>query len=339
MKDYRISSIRMMATIMVVALHVCQYLEKYYWYLRIVREWLNLGLVMFFTMSAFLYANRTIDRPRMGGWIAHRYKEVAIPALLTTLITLLVYGIGIGEINVRHVWWSIASGLGFEAFLSYGWMFYQMWFLTYILFCYCTIPIVQYIPVKKMSTTAFWGMLIGATAILQGLVFVAGKLTNIPILSWGQLLRFYLPYFLFRRYAITSRELKKTMCWMTALSGVCIAGVACIRYGMTLNDRFVPLVELAFIYTQTMAGTALFYWLYRFFSKIEINHNLLRLSDRYSYPVYLTHCLFIGYKTSIIDRMPNLFLGVAAALICTAVGSVMLDFLVKRINRMITVRQ
>ena len=58
-KDYTISAIRMLSTVMVVVLHISQQMEKVNSHLHFVTDWLNLGLVMFFCISGFLYSGRT----------------------------------------------------------------------------------------------------------------------------------------------------------------------------------------------------------------------------------------------------------------------------------------
>lgn len=59
-KDTTISKIRFIAISMVILLHILQRLGKSYNYLQYFSDWLNLGLVMFFVISRFLYSNRTI---------------------------------------------------------------------------------------------------------------------------------------------------------------------------------------------------------------------------------------------------------------------------------------
>lgn len=64
-KDVSVSSIRLLATTMVVVLHISQQLERLNPQLHILTDWLNLGLVLFFCISGYLYSNRTISP--MGG--------------------------------------------------------------------------------------------------------------------------------------------------------------------------------------------------------------------------------------------------------------------------------
>jgi peptidoglycan/LPS O-acetylase OafA/YrhL len=304
---------------MVVFIHIVQQLHRYYDGIGWISDWFNLGLVMFFVMSAFLYSKRTIREGKIK-WFFHRYLELIIPSLFAVVATLIVYQAIYGGIAPARAFSSVLSGLGLEAFVSDSWMFIQYWFITYILVCYLTIPLIQKIQFKAMTELKFWSFLIAVTILIQGILSAVSMVTSIPTLSWGVLLRFYLPYAMYKRY--DAETIHKPMTVLTILSLGCIAVVCVIRYLCAFDGILASLSELAFIYTQTLAGTVLFYWLYQLFSYVKEHKKLIQITDRYSYPVYLTHCLFIGYSTSVIGRFSNHLIGVLAALGCTAVASV-----------------
>lgn len=335
-KDTTISKIRFIATSMVVLLHIFQYLGEKYNRANYFSDWLNLGLVMFFAISGFLYSNRTI-KSRIGGWIAHRYKELAIPSIVVTIVTLVVYNFFVKNLSVERVFYSLLSGLGFEAFVPDGWMFIQLWFLTYILVCYITVPVIQRINVSQMSEFCFWGMIVGATLIFQGIGSGISLIVGMPTLSWGVLLRFYLAYMLFKRYPIKTEKCRKCMMLLSGLAILMIGVIIYVRYIWMPQGVIGSVAELLFIYTQTLAGIVLFYWLYVLLSHVNVNEKLLELSDKYSYSVYLTHCLFIGYSTSVIGRCSNIYIGILAALLCTAVSSILLEKISGLIKRKIKI--
>lgn len=87
-----------------------------------------------------------------------RYKELAISSILVTIVTLITYNIFVENLSGEKVFYSLLSGLGFEAFVPDGWIFIQLRFLTYILACYITVPIIQRINVIRMSEFSFWSM-------------------------------------------------------------------------------------------------------------------------------------------------------------------------------------
>lgn len=320
---------------LVVIIHIFQRLSVLYPQIGsfgIISDWGNLGLVMFFVISGFLYSGRYIEKGKAGNWFARRYLELIIPALFTVIVTVSFFAVR-GEVSRSRVIYSILSGLGMEAFVPNGWMFIQYWFLSYILICYLTVPLIQRIDFAGMSAFRFYGSVIAVTVAMQTVLSGIGLITSLPVLSWGVLLRFYLPYAVFRRYGIKTKECEHVMIAMTALSVVLIVAVCYIRYSMEPTGIWADLQELFFIYTQTIAGFALFYWLYRAFEHVQAHQRLIELTDSYSYPVYLTHCLFIGYSTSVIDKFDNRLLGIAVALICTAVASFIVLHVTKPIKK------
>lgn len=314
------SAIRLVCTWMIVALHISQQMESRISNLRILTDWLNLGLVMFFSISAFLYSRRQIEN--VVRWYLHRYLEIVISAVLIGGGTLLVFALTKG-VTESQVTGTILSCTGLHLFAPDCWMFEQLWFLTYILFFYLTVPLIQKIPFEKGSALKFWGVLGAAVAVLQVGTALLGRVTSLPIMSIGVLLRAYLPYCVYKRYDIHGEEIKPVVYTGTALS-VAAVGITCYLRYYRMGLLSAELVELMFIYTQTLTGSVLFYWLYRGLQSIRTYSVLLRLSDRYSYEIYLTHCLFIGYSTSVLKAVSNPVLGIGAALGLTILTSVLI---------------
>lgn len=316
-RNHIISAIRMICTLSVVLLHIFQQYEPLVPNLRIGTDWLNLGLVMFFTISAFLYSEREITQT--GKWLLKRFRDLLVPSLLVGLCTLVVFFLT-GHRDYSRIGDTLISCLGLQVWSNDSWLFVQLWFLSYILFCYLTVPLIQKIRCRDCSNVKFWTILISFTIGTQVLVYLLESFLHITLLSVGMLLRFYLPYFLLRRYDIHSKPLRKTMYWLSGASCLAVAVTCVCRY-----TELAPLPdtvrELVFIYTQTLVGTVCFYWLYHGLSHIQIKQAILTLSDTYSYPVYLTHCLFIGYSTSVIRAFNYSVYSVLLVLLLTAVAS------------------
>lgn len=314
----------MLCTAAIVMLHITQQLEAVHPNIHIVTDWLNLFLVMFFCISGFLYANKDITAiPR---WYGRRFFEIVFPSLLVGLCTISVFALR-GGISSSQVWGSLLSCVGLQVYVPDSWMFVQLWYLSYILFFYLTVPLLQKIPCKQLPALVFWGMLAGSAVVTQIFTFLFKKFTGIPLLSAGILLRVYLPYFVFRRYDISSKQLQK-MAWIfTILSIAAIGAVCLIRYN---NVIAMPnaIAETAFVYTQTLAGFTLFYWLYKAFSILKTYSFVWKISDALSYEVYLTHCLFIGYRTSWIRKYHYSLAGILLSLLFTILTSIALHYFV-----------
>lgn len=330
-KDAKISAIRLICTLAIVVLHIFQQLERYVQNLNIATDWLNLGLVMFCCISAFLYSLRNIDNA--WKWYKHRYFEIVLPAFTVGVITVLFFALT-GDITISKMGAAILSSLGFQAFLNDSWMFIQLWFLTYLLIFYLTLPLLQKINCKCKSEFKFWSVCGTAVVFAQGVSLIIESIMNVDLLSVGVFLRFYLPYFVFRRYGIESELLKKIMKLFSLLCIPVILIVSYVRYFAQIDG----VGEIVFIYGQTFIGFVLFYWLYQAFTGVKGYNKLLILSDKYSYNIYLTHCLFIGYNTSIIKNAPNVFIGIIIALLLTFASSVILGVVTKRIKNYLCVK-
>lgn len=285
---------------------------------------------MFFCISAYLYANRDIKENKRK-WLLKRYIELIVPCFLSVILGNLVFFCFEGYIPIETIKISVLSGIGLEIFNESGWMFIQFWYLSYILLCYLTIPFIQKIDVKKMKEKSFWLMMIVGCLSFQLLFMTLKKVLNLTnFYSFGVLARFYLPYFLIRRYDFNGFKLKKVMRIFLLISILGEIAIIFTRYNNIFNISLL-ISEQIFIYTQTISGVTLFYYLYRFLEKNKINKKLMKISDEYSYYIYLTHCYFIGYSTSLLFRWDNLLYGAFFALLLTLVSSIILKIISKNI--------
>lgn len=245
----------------------------------------------------------------------------------------MFFAFGIKVYGKRLIY-CILCGLGFEAFVPDPWVFIQLWFLTYILICYITLPFIQKIEINKFTEKEFWGGVVAVSFIMSG----ALSTIHSPV-SWSVLLRFYLPYAVFKRYDISSQEIKKVIKAFGFLVIPCLLSTIALRYFISADGVLAKAAELSFIYTQTILGFILFYVLYQLFGHVNTKKVFIRITDRYSYPVYLTHCLFIGYNTSVIDVFENRLIGMAVALALTMISSsivlVLTKPIIKRTNMLI----
>lgn len=327
-KNVTISAIRMLCTSCIVLLHITQQLEQITPQIRVITDWLNLALVMFFSISAFLYSRKKITN--ILQWYARRFIEIIVPSVLVGLCTVAYYSLH-KPLTLANFWSMIMSCTGLHILTEKSWYFAQLWFLSYILFFYLTIPLIQKIPCKQGSEAKFWSLLLGTIAAAQVFTTVAERLTNIPMLSAGIMARMYVPYFVYRRYEINGTSIRPIMYISTILSIILIPVTCCIRY---CASSFLPdsVAELLFIYTQTLAGFTLFYWIYQALSGLNNYTWLLRLSDKLSYEVYLTHCLFIAYQSSLIYNLRSKAIGILLALLLTLLFSIAIHYLSKPIK-------
>ncbi len=323
--DDTISFIRLISTVMIVVLHILQRIGGF----DIVTDWLNLGVVFFFCISAHLYSKRNIKNS--VSWFKKKYIEIVIPSFVVVVLTLLVFFSLVETVSTNNVINSLLSGLGFEAFLKDSYKFKQYWFLTYILIAYLLVPFLQKIKVKDISNFVFWVGLIVSTILIQ-VFFALLSFLDIPSISYGVMLRFILPYLVFKKYCDDIFSYKKLMIFLSYIAVFALVMVCFIRY-FDYIIGMEAICELIFIYTQTLVGFVAYYWLYKLFSNKRFNAKLLSYSDKLSYPIYLTHCLFIGYDTSVMFSVGNMWIGIILALFLTLISSVVVVWISNPIKK------
>lgn len=327
--DYKISFIRLIATMLVVCLHILQKLSYTNESFEIISDFFNIGLVMFFCISAFLYSNKTIKDSRK--WFLKRVKELIIPTLLSVILGMMIYYYWEKTVPFSKLFDSLLCGLGLEILSRDSWIFFQLWFMSYILFCYATVPLIQKIKVKEMSDIKFCYFLLGLVVSVQLICTTIKILIGVDkFFSAAVLMRFYIPYFLIRKYNFHSKSLKK---FMSFLSIVAVLGyiIVLISKYMHYINLGASVEELIFVYTQTITGIVIFYYLYRALMKFNIPIKVTRISDKYSFYVYLVHCYFIGYSISVLDKFDNLLVGITISLLLTIIFAVILEYISKRL--------
>lgn len=330
--DTTLSAIRLLATLMIVTLHITQQIERIRPSIHILTDFLEIALTFFFCITAQIYAKRTVERPMR--WFFHRYVELIVPSLLLGIVVTMP-AFFTGNISCRTAADSILSSVGFQVFVKDSWKFIQLWFLTDILICYAMIPGLQKIRFDKMSNVRFLLAVVIPPIVLQVVFSGIKAFCAIPLPGANALSRFYVAYTFFRRYDITSRPAKKIMRVLSILCIPAVAVTAYVRYFWATDKTgaVASLAELLFLYTTILLGYVVYYLLYVSIDRKAPRYGrILKISDRLSLPIYLVHCHFIGYSTSFLWRCGNLFTGIVVALALTAVTSVALYYTSKPIR-------
>ena len=333
--DYALGVIRLIATVMVVVLHISQQSERVVPDLRVLTDTLNVSMTFFFCVSAQIYARREIDRPVK--WFFHRYAELIVPSAIIGL-AVIIPAAATGAISGSVTVDSVLSVFGFQVFVRDSWKFIQLWFLTDILICYAAVPFIAKIDFKKMSGVRFMLTTLLPAVLLQVLFSGVRLIVDIPLPAASTLSKFYLAYALFRRYDIRDRAVRRIMTVLTVLAVPAAALCAFVRYSGSFGAG--GLAELLYLYVITLVGYVLYYWLYLLIDRLHPERlaKVIRVSDKLSYPVYLTHCHFIAYNTSLLWRFGKFYIGVAAALAATAVASVILYYVSLPVKKLVSGR-
>lgn len=281
---------------LIIACHFCQYYDN---------EWawrLNVGVQIFFLLSGFLYGGKRIDEPI--GWISNQFGKILQPYFLFLFFALFLYGLF--SPNLLSVTGVVKSIFSVGTIKGIG----HLWFVGYILFCYLLTPylsaIAQYIE-NKSAYRAF--LLVLLVCLLFTIVSILAPYHYRP----GRVLCYVLGYFLsvfYWRYG------NKVMLGSLLTS---VISFLLIKLGYTFLQGILPSVaaQLSVIttdFSHLFAGTALTILLIYVFKSLKGN-SFLRLSDKYSYSIYLVHQLFILSPFALMSISKHVYVNIILVLV------------------------
>ena len=280
-KDYVISEIRLLATILVFGVHVCQ---KYEW--TYISDWCNLGVQLFFCISAYLYCGKKCGQIIVFWY--RRYITIIVPVAIAVVLALM-FGHPKNIVECMH------AAIGLAGLTKVPDVFRHLWYITYILAMYMCLPLLEILPIEKMDTKPLLIVLIGGNIVLAAVFMTIKHYTPTNMLSMAHISCFVIPYYLSKKWDIEDVEFKSIIRkWMIAAIIVNIVTIV-MRYNVfsfTLNISD-EVKELLYLYAHTMIGIPLFYILYRCINKKTIHEWILDISDEYSYQFYVIHCIII----------------------------------------------
>lgn len=310
-RDLSISFVRMLAMMFIVICHVMQYYDvELAW-------WFNVGVQIFLCISGYLYGRKRI----LDILVFYRknfvkilidYEIVVFAAVAATVLftdtVITVEEIAGAVLTVS----TIAGGA-------------HLWFIPTILMCYLLTPLYERIFSRAEQSHK---LLVPAAVLL----FVMNELVFRQMFSYfnAAWINCYLIGFALRRFQ-QYRFWYTGSAWLLTLTGaVCISIQASVRYLqlITLTDAWRPFYYPMCDYGHVFLGVALFCSgrvLLRPFCNINLIQRILRLSDRYSYQIYLTHHFFILGPLSLMALTANSYVNVVLILLLTVLTAVLLQ--------------
>ena len=310
-RDLSISFVRMLAMMFIVICHVMQYYDME------LAWWFNVGVQIFLCISGYLYGRKRI----LDILVFYRknfvkilidYEIVVFAAVAATVLftdtVITVEEIAGAVLTVS----TIAGGA-------------HLWFIPTILMCYLLTPLYERIFSRAEQSHK---LLVPAAVLL----FVMNELVFRQVFSYfnAAWINCYLIGFALRRFQ-QYRFWYTGSAWLLTLTGaVCISIQASVRYLqlITLTDAWRPFYYPMCDYGHVFLGVALFCSgrvLLRPFCNINLIQRILRLSDRHSYQIYLTHHFFILGPLSLMALTANSYVNVVLILLLTVLTAVLLQ--------------
>lgn len=273
-RDNAISAIRLIAMIFIVLCHFFQYYDNE------LAWWFNVGVYIFFAVSGFLYGNKDITDPI--SFIKKNFKKILIPYYIFLIPAIILYFIfAPNKITLLSAVKSIfcvgtIQGLG------------NLWFVGYILFCYLITPYLYWV-VKKLENSSLIRLIISFAVILI-FVQILGILLN-SYFRPDRISGYIIGYFIAVMYKKYGFCFLKYLCVFTDILCIFANGIR-IYFKYILHLKTGSLFSYFENYAQLILGLAIFLTLYIAFKNIK-NNRIFKLSDKYSYSVYIVHQFFI----------------------------------------------
>lgn len=303
-KNKALSLIRFLSMLMIISCHIMQYYDF------VLAWWFNVGVQIFLCISGFLYGQKDIgDAP---DFYNKRLKKILIPYYLVFIpfgIIEFIFARDAFSITDFALGMLLCSRLeGAE----------HLWFIPTILMCYLITPLLQgyrntYVKGKK-TIVMFTALGLAFTSVL-----IRGFTTFNPAWICCYMIG----------YALGMNEKGK---YLSENVLMIIAGIFAI-IGNTLQIYCDYIANIGFFgfgiiksYNHVMLGIFIFLLLKTIFEKVNLNRieMLLKLSDTYSFEVYLVHQLLILGPFSLLALTRCSIANISIILFCICILAVVL---------------
>lgn len=322
-KNAAVSYARLLAMIMILLCHYCQFFDlELAW-------WFNVGVQVFFIISGFLYGQKNIEDP--VAFLQRRFWKIMIPFwiyLMGVTACLIVFDKEAVSVN------SIIGALsGAKPYSGVE----HLWFIPYIMFCYLITPLLDSLKTRIKKQDSFfrclWVVILIPAAELfyrmYGFYFrpsrvacyVVGYIYAIQIIDWEKDKR---------KQTIASYALIVIALIMNA-----IRVYYKYYYPSKLVGTALSLFDLFEQYSHVSLGLAIFVGCLELFKDVKYNA-VLELSDKYSFYIYIVHHIFINSKYSVFVWTSNIFFATMISIVLIALSGTGLYYITTKFEKINT---
>lgn len=297
--DYSISMICAMSMVAIITCHFMQYLDiELAW-------WFNVGVQVFLCISGYLYSDREISDP------IEFYKKT-IQKILVDYYVVIIVALGaywVEAKNCINIAKSIRVLLVCDTLDGGG----HLWFIATILACYLLTPLISSLYNRVAGKGVF--RVFFQTCMMTLLCFI--------------LCRFYFYYFnpamiscYIIGYALKRIEIEQSPIKENTFKIVFVI-IGCVMNGIQVIHSYIMPLSIVTIfskywnvycdYAHLMLGIGIFVVLHSLLYNIRYSGHLisvLKITDKYSYDIYLTNQFFILGPFSLMKLTPWIFVNV-----------------------------
>lgn len=308
-RDLAISHIRLLAMIFIISCHIMQYYDcEFAW-------WFNVGVQIFLCVSGFLYGGREYVKNK---FIIQSFSKILISYYIVFFIFGTIHYFYLGTTSLK----TLLGGLFTFVYLPGGG---HLWFVFTILCCYAITPVL-YIVFKKTDNYALFAAKSALTLVFVHIFFSEASHLILRMSFTPAWINCYIIGFILAR--VLSRSRVEQVLFLLIVTILCFT-LNGIKIYLTYIQEVPIYANCAlYQYAHSLLGVCLFVVFKKIFAWQQINPTILKLSDTYSYEVYLLHQYFILGPLTLMCLTPYAFVNVLLILFIVC----MLAYAVKKLS-------
>lgn len=316
LKEYEhgLGAIRFFAMSAIVLCHILQQQEN------TLAFYFNIGVPIFLFISGYLFGKK--DVTDYGSFLKKRFVRILLPYYMMLAVVIIA---------------NLATGTAMTAkdilssILCQQWYDYTVpncghfWYISCILVCYLLTPVLQWCcqSLKQKSDFAYW-LYFAMGAVLLQMIEISGGLVA------GS--HYYIVYAFgyFYSYAIRTGRKQINGYLVTAACILSVLGLI----GIYLLGKFgigVPGVVFEYYKVGTAVAICLFFIQKSRWFMGKSWRAIIKISDQYSYTVYLAHHIFILGSLSVLGLTKIFAINVILAVALTVLSALVLEKLSDKI--------
>lgn len=292
--------LRAVCVVLILLCHITQTHSSPY--VVMTSQIFNVGVNIFIIISGFLFGILGVKRPYLK-WYAKRIRRIFIP-YWSFLLIFWIIGL-LTDYRSAPIQW-IMTIPGLQCFTYYPRGAEHTWFITAILLCYLTTPLLALITQKLPKK--HWGYLLAVLLLAPAAICAV---PNAPI--FATVFFFGIAFLLGKQWDRIHLS-KATAVW----SLVTIAAAFLLRFAAkAFIDGTLLYSGIVALYTHYIAGfAALFFFAYVFERR---PWSVVRVINDLSFEIYLCHYMFLWPPLSTIGITSVWIVDVCLALIATMI--------------------
>lgn len=313
-KDVSIVYVRVCAMWMIVGCHLMT--QAHHPLANIAAMFLNVGVELFFLISAYLYGQRKI-RMKIIPWYKKRFCRIAVPYYVFLGLLLCIYVFQGLHIDVFH--WFIQL-LILQGCQIYVWGAEHLWFLTILLFCYLLTPLLQWLEDKFSARERMLCFGISVAAQAFATFYISTQLGR-----YWLLVNFYMICYELGVHKLKCKTIKQAA--VAVLLG--LFGIAGRLIGKIYFDETVFYNIFISGITHCMLGISIFFMI-QFLAPKDAG-KVITFFDSISYEVYLVHYMLIVGPISLFNCTDNFIVNCGIVLVATIAIASLIHFCAKNV--------